>query len=254
MTDAVTFRGVSRHFGPVRAVDEVDLAIRDGEFFAMLVPSGSGKTTCLRLIAGFEQPTAGHIEIFGERADGVPPYLRNVNTVFQSYALFPHLTVWDNIAFGLKRSDMPKDKIGDRVQEMLRLTRLEQFAKRKPHQISGGQRQRVALARSLAKAPKLLLLDEPLGALDKKLRQETQFELMDIQEKTGTTFVIVTHDQEEAMTVASRVAVMDEGRLIQVATPDRIYETPNCVYVADFIGDVNIIEGRATRKGDECKQ
>jgi putrescine transport system ATP-binding protein len=170
--------------------------------------------------------------------------------MFQSYALFPHLTVWDNIAFGLKREGMAKDAIAARVTEMLRLTRLERFAKRKPHQISGGQRQRVALARSLAKAPQLLLLDEPLGALDAKLRQDTQFELMDIQEKTGTTFVIVTHDQEEAMTVASRVAVMDEGRLMQVATPDRIYESPNSVYVADFIGDVNIIEGRAT-PGDD---
>jgi putrescine transport system ATP-binding protein len=170
--------------------------------------------------------------------------------MFQSYALFPHLTVWDNIAFGLKRAKIPKPELDARVDEMLKLTRLEAFAKRKPHQISGGQRQRVALARSLAKAPKLLLLDEPLGALDKKLRQETQFELMDIQEKTGTTFVIVTHDQEEAMTVASRVAVMDEGKLIQVATPAGIYEMPGSVYVADFIGDVNIIEGHATTAGD----
>ncbi|HCP80432.1 MAG TPA: polyamine ABC transporter ATP-binding protein, partial [Octadecabacter sp.] len=169
---------------------------------------------------------------------------------FQSYALFPHLSVWDNIAFGLKRSDMPKDQIGDRVEKMLKLTQLGKFAKRKPHQISGGQRQRVALARSLAKAPKLLLLDEPLGALDKKLRNETQFELMDIQETTGTTFVIVTHDQEEAMTVASRVAVMTEGKLAQVATPDQIYEAPNSTYVADFIGDVNLIEGKsAVAKG-----
>jgi putrescine transport system ATP-binding protein len=180
----------------------------------------------------------------------VPPNKRATNMMFQSYALFPHLSVYDNIAFGLKRSAMPASEIGGRVDEMLRLTRLAQFAKRKPHQISGGQRQRVALARSLAKAPKLLLLDEPLGALDKKLRQETQFELMDIQEKTGTTFVIVTHDQEEAMTVASRIAVMDAGRIVQVATPDRLYENPNSVYVADFIGDVNIIEGKAKSKGD----
>jgi putrescine transport system ATP-binding protein len=181
----------------------------------------------------------------------VPPNKRATNMMFQSYALFPHLSIWENIAFGLKRERMAKPDINDRVDEMLRLTRLEQFARRKPHQISGGQRQRVALARSLAKAPKLLLLDEPLGALDKKLRQETQFELMDIQEKTGTTFVIVTHDQEEAMTVASRVAVMDHGKIIQVATPDRIYETPNSVYVADFIGDVNIIEGIATANGED---
>jgi putrescine transport system ATP-binding protein len=203
------------------------------------------------MLAGFETPTSGRIILNGQDLAGKPPYERPVNMMFQSYALFPHLSVWDNIAFGLRRSDMPKNDIVDRVEEMLKLTRLEKFARRKPHQISGGQRQRVALARSLAKAPKLLLLDEPLGALDKKLRQDTQFELMDIQEKTGTTFVIVTHDQEEAMTVASRVAVMDEGRLIQVATPDRIYETPNCVYVADFIGDVNIIEGHATAIGPE---
>ena len=170
--------------------------------------------------------------------------------MFQSYALFPHLTVQDNIAFGLKRDNMPKDQISTRVEEMLSLVQLEKFARRKPHQISGGQRQRVALARSLAKAPKLLLLDEPLGALDKKLRQDTQFELMDIQEKTGTTFVIVTHDQEEAMTVASRIAVMDHGELVQVETPDRIYENPNSVYVADFIGDVNLIEGNANPRQD----
>jgi len=181
----------------------------------------------------------------------LPPNKRAVNMMFQSYALFPHLTVAENIAFGLKRSDMPKSEIAGRVDEMLALVQLSPFAARKPHQISGGQRQRVALARSLAKAPKLLLLDEPLGALDKKLRQETQFELMDIQEKTGTTFVIVTHDQEEAMTVASRVAVMNHGRLIQVNTPDRIYETPNSTYVADFIGEVNLIAGKATSLNDD---
>jgi len=178
---------------------------------------------------------------------------QNGNMMFQSYALFPHLSIWENIAFGLKREGITGDALNSRVDEMLRLTRLERFAKRKPHLISGGQRQRVALARSLAKAPKLLLLDEPLGALDKKLRQETQFELMDIQEKTGTTFVIVTHDQEEAMTVASRIAVMDEGRMVQVDTPARIYEAPNTVYVADFIGDVNIIQGRATQSGDQVQ-
>jgi putrescine transport system ATP-binding protein len=205
----------------------------------------------MRMLAGFETPTEGTILLAGQDIAPVPPNKRAVNMMFQSYALFPHLSVWDNIAFGLKRQHMPKHDIAERVEEMLRLTRLEKFARRKPHQISGGQRQRVALARSLAKAPKLLLLDEPLGALDKKLRQETQFELMDIQEKTGTTFVIVTHDQEEAMTVASRVAVMDHGKIIQVATPDRIYETPNCVYVADFIGDVNIIEGTASASGQD---
>ncbi|MCE5972047.1 ABC transporter ATP-binding protein [Sinirhodobacter sp. WL0062] len=246
----IRFEGVTKKFGTFTAVDDLNLDIYRGEFFALLGPSGCGKTTLMRMLAGFEDPTMGKIWLDDVDVAPIPPNRRPVNMMFQSYALFPHLTVWDNIAFGLKRSDMPKDKIGDRVQEMLRLTRLEQFAKRKPHQISGGQRQRVALARSLAKAPKLLLLDEPLGALDKKLRQETQFELMDIQEKTGTTFVIVTHDQEEAMTVATRVAVMDHGKLVQVATPAGIYETPNSVYVADFIGEVNIIEGAAAPTGD----
>ena len=247
----IRFQNVTKKFGEFVAIDDLTLDIFRREFFALLGPSGCGKTTLMRMLAGFETPTAGTILLDGVDLAPIPPNKRATNMMFQSYALFPHLTVWDNIAFGLKRSDMPKDKIPARVEEMLRLTRLEKFAKRKPHQISGGQRQRVALARSLAKAPKLLLLDEPLGALDKKLRQDTQFELMDIQEKTGTTFVIVTHDQEEAMTVASRVAVMDHGKMIQVDTPDRIYESPNSVYVADFIGDVNIVEGRATRKGDD---
>ncbi|MEX0340253.1 MAG: ABC transporter ATP-binding protein [Arenibacterium sp.] len=241
----IRFENVTKKFGDFTAIDNLSLDIFEQEFFALLGPSGCGKTTMMRMLAGFEKPTSGRIELAGENIDPVPPNKRAVNMMFQSYALFPHLSVWENIAFGLKREGMAKDAIEARVTEMLRLTRLERFAKRKPHQISGGQRQRVALARSLAKAPQLLLLDEPLGALDAKLRQDTQFELMDIQEKTGTTFVIVTHDQEEAMTVASRVAVMDEGRLMQVATPDRIYESPNSVYVADFIGDVNIIEGRA---------
>ncbi|MAY86121.1 ABC transporter ATP-binding protein [Arenibacterium halophilum] len=242
----IRFRNVTKKFGEFVAIDNLTLDIYEREFFALLGPSGCGKTTMMRMLAGFETPTSGQIELNGQNIAPVPPNKRAVNMMFQSYALFPHLTVWDNIAFGLKREGMEAGKLKARVEEMLRLTRLERFAKRKPHQISGGQRQRVALARSLAKAPTLLLLDEPLGALDAKLRQDTQFELMDIQEKTGTTFVIVTHDQEEAMTVASRVAVMDEGRIMQVATPDRIYEMPNSVYVADFIGDVNIIEGRAT--------
>ena len=241
----IEFRGVTKKFGDFTAIDDLTLAIYPREFFALLGPSGCGKTTLMRMLAGFEAPTTGTILLDGEDIGPVPPNRRPVNMMFQSYALFPHLSVQDNIAFGLRRSNMKKDEIAARVQEMLRLTRLEPFAGRKPHQISGGQRQRVALARSLAKAPKLLLLDEPLGALDKKLRQETQFELMEIQEKTGTTFVIVTHDQEEAMTVASRVAVMDHGRIVQVATPAEIYETPNSVYVADFIGDVNLIEGSA---------
>ena len=241
----IRFENVTKKFGDFVAIDNLTLDIFEREFFALLGPSGCGKTTMMRMLAGFENPTSGRIELGGKDIVSVPPNKRAVNMMFQSYALFPHLSVWENIAFGLKRESRDKEAIAARVEEMLRLTRLSKFAKRKPHQISGGQRQRVALARSLAKAPKLLLLDEPLGALDKKLRQDTQFELMDIQEKTGMTFVIVTHDQEEAMTVASRVAVMDEGKLIQVATPDRIYETPNSVYVADFIGDVNIIEGQA---------
>ncbi len=248
----IQFKNVTKRFGDFTAIDDLTIDIYEREFFALLGPSGCGKTTMMRMLAGFERPTEGQILLSGQDMAPVPPNKRAVNMMFQSYALFPHLTVWDNIAFGLRRDGMPKDEIASRVGEMLRLTRLEKFARRKPHQISGGQRQRVALARSLAKAPKLLLLDEPLGALDKKLRQETQFELMDIQEKTGTTFVIVTHDQEEAMTVASRVAVMDHGKIVQVATPAEIYETPNSTYVADFIGDVNLIEGKAGAKdGDK---
>lgn len=250
----IRFRNVTKRFGDFVAIDNVSLDIYAQEFFALLGPSGCGKTTMMRMLAGFESVTEGTIELDGKDVGDVPPNKRAVNMMFQSYALFPHLTVWENIAFGLRRAKMPAADITNRVEEMLKLTRLERFGCRKPHQISGGQKQRVALARSLAKAPKLLLLDEPLGALDKKLRQETQFELMDIQEKTGTTFVIVTHDQEEAMTVASRVAVMDEGNLMQVATPDRIYETPNSVYVADFIGDVNLFKGTVKSVGDEQYQ
>ncbi len=240
----IRIEGVTKRFGDFVAIDNISLDIYRREFFALLGPSGCGKTTLMRMLAGFEAPTSGRITIDGQDMANVPPNKRAVNMMFQSYALFPHLSVWDNIAFGLRRDKLDAGKIEARVEEMLKLVQLQRFAKRKPHQISGGQRQRVALARSLAKAPKLLLLDEPLGALDKKLRQETQFELMDIQEKTGTTFVIVTHDQEEAMTVASRVAVMNNGEIIQVETPPRIYEQPNSVYVADFIGDVNLIAGR----------
>lgn len=247
----IRFKNVTKKFGEFVAIDDLSLDIYAQEFFALLGPSGCGKTTMMRMLAGFENPTSGRIELAGQDIGPVPPNKRAVNMMFQSYALFPHLSIWDNIAFGLRRDKMDKDAIAARVAEMLKLTRLEKFARRKPHQISGGQRQRVALARSLAKAPKLLLLDEPLGALDKKLRQDTQFELMDIQESTGTTFVIVTHDQEEAMTVASRVAVMDEGRVIQVATPAEIYEAPNSVYVADFIGDVNIIEASTKAIGQD---
>ncbi len=247
----IRFRNVTKKFGEFVAIDDLTLDIFEKEFFALLGPSGCGKTTMMRMLAGFEEPTHGIIELAGQDIAHVPPNERAVNMMFQSYALFPHLSVWENIAFGLKRERRDKASIQARVDEMLKLTRLEKFARRKPHQISGGQRQRVALARSLAKAPKLLLLDEPMGALDAKLRQDTQFELMDIQEKTGTTFVIVTHDQEEAMTVATRIAVMDEGRIVQVATPDRIYEAPNSVYVADFIGDVNILEGKVTPAGED---
>ncbi len=246
----IQFRNVTKRFGDFTAIDDLTLDIYEKEFFALLGPSGCGKTTMMRMLAGFETPTSGVITLSGQDIAPIPPNKRAVNMMFQSYALFPHLTVYDNIAFGLRRDKKPKADLEDRVAEMLKLTRLEKFARRKPHQISGGQRQRVALARSLAKAPKLLLLDEPLGALDAKLRQATQFELMDIQEKTGTTFVIVTHDQEEAMTVASRVAVMDEGRVMQVATPERIYEAPESLYVADFIGDVNIISGTAHPSGE----
>ncbi|MCH2164586.1 MAG: ABC transporter ATP-binding protein [Marinovum sp.] len=246
----IQFKNVTKRFGAFVAIEDLTQDIFAQEFFALLGPSGCGKTTMMRMLAGFETPTQGQILIDGQDMANVPPNKRAVNMMFQSYALFPHLSVWENIAFGLKRDGKSKSEIETRVAEMLRLTRLEKFKSRKPHQISGGQRQRVALARSLAKGPKLLLLDEPLGALDKKLREETQFELMDIQEKTGTTFVIVTHDQEEAMTVASRVAVMDEGRIVQVDTPDKIYEEPNSVYVADFIGDVNLLRGQATARKD----
>ncbi len=249
-TPLIRIDQVTKRFGDFTAIDNVSLDIYPQEFFALLGPSGCGKTTLMRMLGGFETPSSGVISIDGQDMSSVPPNKRAVNMMFQSYALFPHLSVWDNIAFGLRRDGLDKDRVAARVEEMLKLVQLSQFAKRKPHQISGGQRQRVALARSLAKAPKLLLLDEPLGALDKKLRQETQFELMDIQEKTGTTFVIVTHDQEEAMTVASRVAVMNHGQLIQVETPEVIYEQPNSIYVADFIGDVNLIEGTVSALGE----
>jgi putrescine transport system ATP-binding protein len=235
---------VVKAFGDTRAVDGVSIDIYRGEFFALLGPSGCGKTTLLRMLAGFETPTSGRIELEGQNLTEVPPYERPVNMMFQSYALFPHMTVEKNIAFGLEMDRMPKGEIAARVDEMLTLTKLGKFAKRKPHQLSGGQRQRVALARALAKKPKLLLLDEPLGALDKKLREETQFELINIQEGLGLTFVIVTHDQEEAMTVATRLAVMRDGRIAQLGEPREVYDTPSSRYVAEFIGDVNIFEGR----------
>jgi len=241
----VEFVDVKKVFADFTAVAGVSLKIYPREFFALLGPSGCGKTTLLRMLAGFETPTSGSILLDGRNISDTPPNKRPVNMMFQSYALFPHLSVWDNIAFGLKRSGQSKGEIEARVAEMLALVQMGDFAKRKPHQLSGGQRQRVALARSLAKNPKLLLLDEPLGALDAKLREKTQFELMNIQEKLGTTFIIVTHDQEEAMTVASRIGLMNKGNLQQVATPGQIYENPASRFVADFIGDVNMIEGVA---------
>jgi len=239
----VRFEAVSKRFGGVTAVDQLSLDIYEGEFFALLGPSGCGKTTLLRLLAGFETPEEGRILLDDDDIGRVPPYRRPVNMMFQSYALFPHLTVAGNVAFGLKQDRLPRQEIVARVAEMLALVKLEGLSGRKPHQLSGGQRQRVALARSLAKRPKVLLLDEPLAALDKKLRAETQFELMELQARLGTTFVIVTHDQEEAMTVAHRIAVMDRGRLAQVATPPELYEQPDSRWVAGFIGDVNLIEG-----------
>jgi putrescine transport system ATP-binding protein len=235
---------VTKKFGDFVAVNDVSLSIYQGEIFCLLGGSGCGKTTLLRMLAGFEQPTAGRIFIDGQDMAGVPPYKRPVNMMFQSYALFPHMTVEQNVAFGLKQEGTPGAEVTERVQAMLSMVKLDQFAKRKPHQLSGGQRQRVALARSLIKRPKLLLLDEPLGALDKKLREHTQFELVNIQEKLGVTFVVVTHDQEEAMTLASRIGVMNQGRIQQVGTPHEIYEFPGTRFVAEFIGNVNMFEGR----------
>lgn len=250
----VDVRNVTKNYGEVRAIDQISIQIYEGEFFAILGPSGCGKTTLMRMLAGFEIPTSGQITLSGQDLADTPPNKRPVNMMFQSYALFPHLSVAQNIAFGLKRDKWDKDQIAARVDEMLDLVQLSRFAQRKPHQLSGGQAQRVALARALAKKPKLLLLDEPMAALDKKLRQETQFELMDIQEALGTTFVIVTHDQEEAMTVSSRIAVMKDGALAQVDEPANIYESPNSRYVADFIGDVNIISGTIEAQNGDIAQ
>jgi len=239
-------RQLVKRFDDVVAVDEVSLSIRKGEIFALLGSSGCGKSTLLRMLAGFEKPTSGSVILNGVDIASFPPYERPINMMFQSYALFPHLNVWDNIAFGLKREGMRRAQIEARVEEMLKLVQLEEFAKRKPHQLSGGQQQRVALARSLAKKPELLLLDEPLGALDKKLRERTQFELVNIIESVGVTCVMVTHDQEEAMTMASRIAVMSRGKVLQVGAPKEVYESPNCRFVADFIGSINLFEGRLT--------
>ena len=234
---------IVKQYGDVFAVDDVSLNIEKGEIFALLGSSGCGKSTLLRMLAGFERPTAGQIVLEGQDIVGLAPYERPINMMFQSYALFPHLSVWDNIAFGLRRDHLPKAEIEERVVRMLDLVQLKVYAKRHPHQLSGGQQQRVALARSLAKRPRLLLLDEPLGALDKKLRERTQLELVGIIEQVGVTCVMVTHDQEEAMTMATRIGVMSEGRILQVGRPADIYETPNCRFVADFIGSVNTFRG-----------
>ncbi len=242
----VRIERVTKQFGEFTAVDDVSLEVRRGEIFCLLGGSGSGKTTLLRLLAGFEQPTAGRIYIDGQDMSEVPPYARPVNMMFQSYALFPHMTVERNVAFGLEQERLPRREIRRRVDEMLELVKMTPFAARKPHQLSGGQRQRVALARALVKRPLLLLLDEPLAALDRKLREHTQFELLSIQERLGVTFVVVTHDQEEAMTLASRMGVMSQGRIVQVGTPAEIYETPASRLVAEFIGNVNLFEGRVS--------
>ncbi len=244
---------VVKDFNGHLAVNRVSLEIAKGEIFALLGPSGCGKSTLLRMLAGFETPTSGRIALNGQDLAGMPAYECPMNMMFQSYALFPHMTVWDNVAFGPRRSGMSKPDVAARVEEMLKLVQLGKYAKRKPHQLSGGQQQRVALARSLAKKPQLLLLDEPLGALDKKLREETQIELVNIIEQVGVTCVMVTHDQEEAMTMASRLAVMSEGRFLQVGAPSEIYETPATRFVADFIGNVNLMDGRLdVDEADHC--
>ncbi len=241
MISAVSFQNVSRRFGAVRAVDDVTLDIEPGEFFAMLGPSGSGKTTCLRLIAGFEQPDGGHISIFGERADGVPPYKRNVNTVFQDYALFPHMSVGENVAYGLMINGTGRAERETKAKDALAMVKLGGYETRRTAQLSGGQRQRVALARALVNNPKVLLLDEPLGALDLKLREQMQDELRSLQKDLGITFVFVTHDQGEALSMANRVAIFNDGKIVQAGTPQDIYERPKSKFVADFVGSSNVL-------------
>jgi putrescine transport system ATP-binding protein len=256
-TDAATNTGaafvriehVTKKFGDFAAVDDVSLHVNQGEIFCLLGGSGSGKTTLLRMLAGFETPTAGRIYIEGQDMSTIPPYERRVNMMFQSYALFPHMTVEKNVSFGLEQEKLGKREIRDRVNEILDIVQMTSFVARKPHQLSGGQRQRVALARALVKRPKLLLLDEPLAALDRKLRERTQFELINIQKRLGVTFIVVTHDQEEAMTLSSRMGVMNHGRIAQVGTPAAIYESPATKFVADFIGSVNMFEGRVLDEG-----
>lgn len=246
----LSISGVSKSFGGVQAVDKVSLDVAAGEFFALLGPSGCGKTTLLRMLAGFETPDEGHIRLAGADIGDVPPHRRPVNMMFQNYALFPHLSVADNIAFGLRRAGVGRRETAVRVEELIGLARLDGLASRKPDQLSGGQRQRVALARALARRPQVLLLDEPLAALDRKLREETRFELMEVQRKLGTTFIMVTHDQDEAMTVANRIGVMNKGELVQVASPRDLYETPASRWVAGFVGDMNLLEGTVASAAD----
>jgi putative spermidine/putrescine transport system ATP-binding protein len=245
---AIRFDKVSRHFGDVKAVDNADIEIRDGEFFSMLGPSGSGKTTCLRMIAGFDRPTSGSIYLYGQDVSDLPPYERDVNTVFQDYALFPHMTVEDNVAYGLMIKGVPKKERYSQVDEILDLVRLPGFGYRKPSQLSGGQRQRVALARALINHPKVLLLDEPLGALDLKLRQQMQVELKSIQQRVGITFIFVTHDQEEALTMSDRIAVFNEGKIEQVGAPSEVYERPASPFVAGFVGTSNLVSGEVAKR------
>ncbi|MBL4696791.1 MAG: polyamine ABC transporter ATP-binding protein [Rhizobiaceae bacterium] len=250
-TPFIKLRNITKVFGDFTAVDDVSLDIYKSELFCLLGGSGSGKSTLLRMLAGFELPTSGTIEIDGQDMAGVPAYARPTNMMFQSYALFPHMTVEKNVAYGLMRDGVSKAEVKSQVDDMLALVQMSELAKRKPHQLSGGQKQRVALARSLIKRPKVLLLDEPLGALDKKLREETQFELVNIQESLGITFIVVTHDQEEAMTLATRIGVMDQGRIVQIGEPEEVYEYPNSRFVADFIGSVNMFEGRVIEDDDD---
>src|SRR5688500_17672660 len=242
---AIRFDKVSRYFGEVKAVDQVDLEIGDGEFFSMLGPSGSGKTTCLRMIAGFDKPTSGRIHLYGQDVSNLPPFERDVNTVFQDYALFPHMNVGDNVAYGLMIRKVPKGERRTRVGQALRMVRLEGFERRRPAQLSGGQRQRVALARALVNRPRVLLLDEPLGALDLKLREDMQIELKAIQQEVGITFIYVTHDQQEALTMSDRIAVFNQGRIEQVGSPADVYERPATRFVAGFVGTSNLLTGDA---------
>jgi putative spermidine/putrescine transport system ATP-binding protein len=252
---AIEFEHVSRHFADVKAVDELDLKVLDGEFFSMLGPSGSGKTTCLRMVAGFDRPTMGRIFLYGQDVSNLPPYERPVNTVFQDYALFPHMTVEENIGYGLMIKKVPKKTRAERVDQMLHLVQLPGFGYRKPSQLSGGQRQRVALARALINQPRVLLLDEPLGALDLKLRQEMQGELKNIQKQVGITFVFVTHDQEEALTMSDRIAVFNHGTVEQVGSPADVYEHPATPFVAGFVGTSNLVGGELARRitGSEAR-